>query len=205
MQSSDNPILRMFLRRKKATQTPNDSLSPFQQLSLQAYGRQAAMNPHRNAIIIPVQPIHPSSAHPNGRGRGDRGVQGAETDQAGRRNDSVNPVEHEGIEKEVLPAYDSSLKRPPRYQELMRSGDSGSIESGSIPYRHPADRLSFEEEEEEVIVSPGPRVLPGMPPRNRHIRIVLPPMIRRGDAATEDDRRPPAYVRTEDANTRDEG
>jgi len=154
------PIRKLFSRRihTRRTQTRDELqiLSPFQQLSVQAYGRPA--------MLYPEHTDHPL---PNGRGRGESGVHGSDTDQGGRRAGHLDPEEHgEGIEKEVLPAYDSSLKRPPRYADHMlysflqrtgldvsTTGGSGTSDEVGMPDRHPAERDPFEGVEGDVETS----------------------------------------------------
>jgi len=134
---NSGPLSRLLLRRDQRNQ-PENSLTPFQQLSVQAYGQPVTLHPqqvHRQALL--------SNSNTNGR----IGVRNAETDLNGRRGGPVNPEEHgAGIEDEVLPAYEFDLKRPPRYQDIMgltRGPDGDSLHS-DLPDRHPADRDAFE-------------------------------------------------------------
>jgi hypothetical protein len=67
-----------------------------------------------------------------GSERGRRAVRGADTDSGGRRTGPIDLEDHEeGIEKEILPAYDGSSKSgPPRYLDIMMSASFASGNTG---------------------------------------------------------------------------
>jgi len=125
--------LKLFKRDRptEETKTNGNSITPFQQLSVQAYGRPVMLRPSRNAIILNTE-LHPPERP---RWRSERTVRSADVDEGGRRSSSrstvdsdyhPNPVEGESQEgtlvtqDDSLPAYDGTLKRPPRYSELVR-------------------------------------------------------------------------------------
>jgi hypothetical protein len=148
------PFSHMFSRAPARPTSP--SSRPFRH----TYRHTASGAPD---VILPSQPLH-AAIHSDAlftiptlpvQGRGRRAVRGADTDAQGRREGPVDPDDHEeGIEKEILPAYDAGQKGPPRYADVMYGfnpfrrgagqpgggGEHVELSQLGIPDRHPADR-----------------------------------------------------------------